>query len=129
MHRLTRDHNWATEVVAQGHLSDDEARQHPHAHAITRFLGGRHDDGQPAAFQPETRELRAGEGWLVLATDGVWGLAPTERALEAWIREGYREDAAALAKRLVHRALLAGGDDNASVAVVALDDLALDPKP
>jgi serine/threonine protein phosphatase PrpC len=128
MHRLTRDHNWATEVVAQGHLTDDEARQHPHAHAITRFLGGRHEDGQPASFHPETHEVRAGEGWLVLATDGVWGLAPNERAFEAWIREGYRDDAAALAKRLVHRALLAGGDDNASVAVVALDDLLVGSK-
>ncbi len=128
MHRLTRDHNWATEVVAQGHMSDDEARQHPHAHAITRFLGGRHEDGQPAPFHPETREVKAGEGWLVLATDGVWGLAPNERAFEAWIREGFRDDPAALAKRLVHRALLAGGDDNASVAVVALDDLRVSPK-
>jgi len=125
MHRLTRDHNWATEVVAQGQMSHDEARQYPHAQAITRFLGGRDEDGQPAPFNPETRELSASEGWLVLATDGVWGLAPNERIFEAWIREGFQDDPSALAKRLVHRALLAGGDDNASVAVVSLDDLAI----
>lgn len=129
MHRLTRDHNWATEIVAQGHMSHDEARQHPHAHAITRFLGGRDEDGVPAPFNPETREVDAKEGWLVLATDGVWGLAPNDRVFEAWIREGFDEDPSALAKRLVHRALLAGGDDNASVAIVSLDDLAVTQKP
>ena len=123
MIRLTRDHNWATEVVAHGQMTHDEAARHPHAHAITRFLGGRDEDGTPAPFHPETRELKLTDGWLILATDGVWGLAPSERAFEGWIRDGYTEDPATLAKRLVHRALLAGGDDNASVGIVALKEL------
>ncbi len=37
--RLTTDHTWVQEALAQGILTPDQVKGHPNAHIIRRFLG------------------------------------------------------------------------------------------
>jgi protein phosphatase len=39
MRRLTVDHNYVQELIAAGHITDDEARTHPRRNIVTRALG------------------------------------------------------------------------------------------
>lgn len=64
--QLTQDHSVAAELVRNGHLTEQEARRHPHRHVLTRALGG---DRMPAVDVLEV-ELLPGDR-LVLCTDGL----------------------------------------------------------
>jgi PPM family protein phosphatase len=39
--QLNKDHTWIQEAIESGALSPDEAREHPNAHVIRRYLGSR----------------------------------------------------------------------------------------
>ena len=39
MRRVTVDHSYVQELVATGHITDDEARTHPRRNIVTRALG------------------------------------------------------------------------------------------
>ena len=41
--QLTIDHTWIQEAIDQGALTPDQARRHPNAHVIRRYLGSRQD--------------------------------------------------------------------------------------
>jgi protein phosphatase len=64
-----------------------------------------------------TEDLREGDRF-VLCSDGLSGQVPDERILEIMTEE---KDLDACAKRLVDESNKAGGEDNVTVVVVALD--------
>ena len=39
LHRATVDHSYVQELVATGHITEDEARTHPRRNIVTRALG------------------------------------------------------------------------------------------
>jgi serine/threonine protein phosphatase PrpC len=125
---LTRDHSWANEAVARGEVTPEEAMRSPLAHALTRCLGPLEladPDDQNAAsrriveIEPEVRARDLpGQGWIVLCTDGFWNYFPEAADVAELVRAvGPDASPGLIARRLVVRALAAGGQDNTTVLV------------
>jgi protein phosphatase len=56
IHQLTTDHTWIQEAIENGALTQEEARGHPNAHVIRRYLGSKNE------VVPDTRlRLHPGE--------------------------------------------------------------------
>jgi serine/threonine protein phosphatase PrpC len=114
---LTVDHSWLNEVVAAGEMTAEQAASSPQAHAITRWIG----DESGSAPEPDTmRRTFAGEGTLLLCTDGLWNYASAGGALAKLLAEGKAsgEDALATARRMVQYANDRGGQDNITIALL-----------
>ncbi|MCE1244322.1 bifunctional protein-serine/threonine kinase/phosphatase [Oryzomicrobium sp.] len=98
--RLTSDHTW----------------EHPELrHVLSRAVG------LDAFLAPDFGEgaLQAGDRFLLL-TDGVWGMLPDARLREVLLHQPDPQQAAA---GLASLALAAGGSDNASAVVLAVQSL------
>lgn len=121
--QLTRDHTWVQEAIDRGVLKPDQARRHPNAHVIRRYLGSKQvvvpdvhlsiilkenggKDGQGARLQPGDVVL--------LCTDGLTDLVAGEEIFA--VVEKYGLDAGV--KELVEIANRRGGHDN--ITVIAL---------
>jgi serine/threonine protein phosphatase PrpC len=131
--RLTRDDSLAEEMVAAGLLSESEAMASPHAHVVTRWLGGDPEEATPhvVRFEPP------GPGVLLLCSDGLWNYRPGAEQLAALALPGALTDPLGAADALVKVALDAGGMDNITAVLVPFppsrravpddaDELALD---
>lgn len=115
--QLTVDHSWAQEQVDAGVSDRSLAFADPRAHAITRWLGADAPDEPPqvASFRPEE------PGELLVCSDGLWNYAPAAEDLDELLGSSPSEATPLEAARaLVHFAILAGGHDNVTVAIVDL---------
>jgi serine/threonine protein phosphatase PrpC len=100
--QLTTDDTWTTD------LND------PKHHTVTRWFGPDAPDDAP-----KITSFRPGEpGLLILCSDGLWGYAPSTRALGAIVRPRLPQTALEVARGLVAYALASGGGDNVTVVVV-----------
>jgi serine/threonine protein phosphatase PrpC len=122
---LTRDHSWASETVARGEMTEEEAMRQPLAHALTRCLGPLEASGNdgPIEVSPEVRGRDLpGPGLVVLCTDGLWNYFPDARSISDLVHEaGPKAAPHVVARRLVNHALSRGGGDNVSVAIYVHD--------
>ncbi len=112
----TSDHTRVQMLVNQGHLSEEEAREHPESGMLTRALGhARMADGRPLAPEvlAEPLQLEAEDG-LVFCSDGLHDLLGDDE-IGQMIAGRTPEDAA---RALVEVACERGGHDNVTVAVV-----------
>ena len=140
--RLTTDDSWATEMVAAGSMTEEEAEADDRAHSITRWIGSDSPDGPPhvTTFEPP-----AGPGSLLVCSDGLWNYAPgADRIAELAGAIGGNDDdghahgtggtdgtdgpagrgtpsALAVARHLTDFARDAGGHDNITVLVIPID--------
>jgi serine/threonine protein phosphatase PrpC len=73
---LTQDHSWATEMVAAGAMTPEEAARDPRASTITRWLGRDAPD-----VDPSVAKYSLGQGRLLLCSDGLWHYAPQPETL------------------------------------------------
>lgn len=113
LEQITEDHTWIARAVKAGHLTLDQARNHPWRHVLSQCLG-RQDlqeiDIQPLEVQPADR--------LLLCSDGL-----TEELSDSSIASHLKSiracDQAALS--LVNAAKDKGGRDNITVVIVAID--------
>lgn len=114
--QLTEDESWAAVEVRAGRLTPEEARVHPLAGTITRWLAVDADPGwRPAlvSFTPP------GPGHVLLVSDGLW--AYTNEPADLVAAMGARTDAPlTIAQRLVTHALAGGGHDNITALVVVV---------
>jgi serine/threonine protein phosphatase PrpC len=111
--QVSRDHSEVQSLLDAGLLGPDEVADHPLRNVITRSLGS---DPAPEAdvwVLPPT----AGERF-VLCSDGLSGELD-DREIERLVAEN--DDPQVAAERLVAAAVEAGGHDNVSVVVVAVD--------
>ncbi len=131
--QLTKDDSWLREVVAAGEMTEVEARQSPHAHAITRWLGA---DATENVDPSIVHFTIPGSGYLLLCTDGLWNYAPEASHLAKIIQQTSNTDAIALqffghptadvgaaiaiSHSLVEFACNSGGHDNITVAILCL---------
>jgi serine/threonine protein phosphatase PrpC len=116
--QLSRDDTWVAEQVALGLLSESDAAGDPNGHVLTRWLGEDGRDGQAASVL----SFRVEEaGHLVLCSDGLWNYLPTESALAEAVAELDETTPLGLATELTELARQAGGHDNITVAVAAVD--------
>lgn len=111
---LTEDDSWASEQVAAGAMTADEAYADHRSHVITHWLGA---DADPA-WQPRCVDFRApGPGRLVLCSDGMWNYASSAAEMGGAAGAG---DALSTCHRLVDFAIRGGGHDNVTVVVIDL---------
>jgi serine/threonine protein phosphatase PrpC len=118
------DHTWVAEAVEYGVITPDQARNHPNAHILRRYLGGEHDpepdqrlrigpaDAVPAAAH-QGIPLAPGDA-IILCSDGLSDLVSAGDIQHA-LRQRSLQDAV---HELVELACLRGGHDN--ITVVAL---------
>jgi serine/threonine protein phosphatase PrpC len=116
--QLSRDDTWVADQVAQGLLSEAEAAGDPNGHVLTRWLGEDWRDGQAASvFSFRVEEA----GHLLLCSDGLWNYLPEATDLGAAVAELDDTTPLGLAAHLTELARQAGGHDNITVAVAAVD--------
>lgn len=111
IYRLTADHSLVARLVRDGHLSEEEAFDHPDGNVIDRAIG------QEAPLEPELHEpipLEPGD-WVLLSSDGLHGALP-DREIRAGIERS--ASAAEACRTLVRAALDAGSQDNVTVACI-----------
>jgi serine/threonine protein phosphatase PrpC len=96
LHRLTRDHSQVQEMVDRGLLSEDQARDHPMSHVLSRAVGA----ADAIHVDIVGDEVAPGDIYI-LSTDGIHGVvsdseivealasrgAQAGRVLETWVRE------------------------------------------
>ena len=111
--QLTRDHSLVQDLLESGAISVIEAQAHPHRNIITRVLGG---DAEPVIDQCSGR-VDAGDLFL-LCSDGLNNEIDDARIRDLLTAAKGPEAAAA---DLVAAAVEAGGRDNISAMVVAVD--------
>jgi protein phosphatase len=108
--QITTDHSLVERLVATGHITPEEAANHPQRNIIYRVIGDQ-PRVEADVFQ---RRLEPGEA-LLLCSDGLSGTVPDERMWEIW-RTSTSPQAAC--DRLVEAANQAGGEDNITVVIV-----------
>ena len=114
LHGLSLDHSLVGERVARGELTPEEARIHPSRHVITRAVG------VLPAVEPDVSSLRVrGGDVLMLCSDGI-SAQLSDAELEHCLSG--RRDLDAAAERLIELANARGGEDNATVILVGIDD-------
>jgi serine/threonine protein phosphatase PrpC len=106
---LTHDDSVAGGMVAAGLADEAAAMASPHAHVLTRWLGGEAADlaDDPDRAAHVKRHAPPGTGALLMCSDGLWNYLP--EALT---------DPLAAAADMVKFALDAGGADNITVVLI-----------
>jgi serine/threonine protein phosphatase PrpC len=124
--KLSTDHTWVQEAIDQGAISPDQARSHPNAHVIRRYLGSpqmvvpdmrlrlRPDDSNSQAEDNQGLPLLPGDV-LVLCSDGLTDLVDDPEILEN-IETKNLEEALTELESLANQR---GGHDN--ITVIALE--------
>jgi serine/threonine protein phosphatase PrpC len=117
LRQITRDHSFVGELLRDGRITEAEARNHPRKNIITRAVGSR-PRVQVDLFQ---ERLRAGD-ILLACSDGLSGMV-TDEEMRTILLEGQRshQDQLTICETLIARANAAGGQDNITVAVIAIE--------
>ena len=110
--QLTTDHSWASEQVADGLMTPEEANADSRAHTITRWLG---EDAHE--IEPGIVTHSAPSGRLLLCSDGLWNYADTDETMTHQVAAHDDGSLIVLAQNLVTYALESGGHDNTTVAI------------
>ena len=117
---LTRDDSVAGGMVAAGLANEAAAMASPHAHVLTRWLGG---DAADLADDPDRaahveRYTPPGPGALLMCSDGLWNYLPEAAALAGLALPKALSDPLAAAANMVKFAIDAGGADNITVVLI-----------
>jgi serine/threonine protein phosphatase PrpC len=108
--QLTEDHTLVNELFKNGQISKEDVSHHPRRNVLTRALG---TDAE-VKVDLDPIKLETGEV-LLLCSDGLSNLVSNEQLVQvAGNQELPLEERA---DRLLQLALLAGGDDNITVAL------------
>ena len=108
LQQITRDHSYVEDLVAQGSITEAEAKVHPRRNLLTRAVG------VDNRLTVDTGSLLLEESdILLLATDGLMKHV-SDDAITDLLTSGTERPAQAL----VQRALEAGGSDNITAIVV-----------
>ncbi|AER57044.1 PP2C family protein-serine/threonine phosphatase [Pseudoxanthomonas spadix] len=111
--QLSQDHSYVQELIAQGALTSEQARSHPHRNVVTQALGV--TDPNQLNVETLTGELRPGMQ-LLLCSDGLTEEVD-DRDIAAALRQ---EDCSAqeTVDTLIAAALDGGGSDNVTAILV-----------
>ena len=139
--QLTTDHTWIQEALDKGVLTPEQARDHPNAHVIRQYVGGKnlpevdfrlrlHSDPSnkeevaDAKRSNQGLQLQAGDT-LLLCSDGLTDLVWNDEIIEL-VRGAKTLDAAA--KKLIDTANERGGHDNITVVLISMPASGKAPK-
>lgn len=116
--RLTKDHSFVQSLVDAGRISDEEAFDYPNSNVITRCLC----DASTKAV-PETLLLPqplCNNDLIILCSDGLCGMIRDNQI--AQIIQESNGNVDTLSDQLIDAALAAGGNDNVTIAIAAIDE-------
>lgn len=116
--RMTSDHSYVQHLIDMGHITPEEARNHPQRNVVMRVLGDFDIDPRPDI---SIRMAHPSDRWL-LCSDGLCGVLEDSTIQEVMSTISNQEECA---QKLVSMALRAGSTDNVT-AVIADATLALD---
>jgi len=118
--QLTRDDSVAGGMVEAGLATEAAAMASPHAHVLTRWLGGDAADldGDPKRAPHVEQYSPPGAGSLLLCSDGLWNYLPEAGDLAELALPKALNDPLAAARDLVDFAVEAGGADNITAILV-----------
>jgi protein phosphatase len=111
---LTEDQTLVRQMVNQGDLTPEQARNHPRRSVITQALGG----PEPIQVAMAKATLRRGDR-LLLCTDGLYGDLPDAR-MEELLSQGL--PARQTLEQMLDEALAQGGHDNITALLLELSD-------
>lgn len=115
--QVTKDHSYVQTLVDAGEISEEDAFDYPNSNVITRCLCDAKQKAEPdCLFAPQP--LCDGD-IILLCSDGLSGLL-RDYAIQA-IVETSTGDVNVMTDKLIDAALDAGGNDNVTVAVAAID--------
>lgn len=115
--RMTSDHSWVNEQVKLGLMNDDTAQRHPMRNIVTRALGSRPEvlvDLTSLQFQP-------GDVFL-LCSDGLNTMLSDEQIHTILL--AHRREPEAACRALVEETNRHGGEDNVTVVVACVAEVA-----
>ena len=112
--QLTDDHSVVAELLRKREISEDDAREHPHRHVLTRALG------VEDRVEPDLAELSPSVGDIfVICSDGLTNHVQDDEIAKQVI-DASSIDAGCAA--LIELANQRGGLDNITIALVAFED-------
>lgn len=107
--QVTKDHSIVQAMVEKGQLTQDEARNHPRKHFITRALG------VEETVASDYNEIPfPDDGILLICTDGLTNMVETDDIYDTVRTTG----PTAIPDALIAAANMAGGSDNITVVTV-----------
>jgi len=115
--RMTSDHSWVNEQVKLGLMNDDTAQRHPMRNIVTRALGSRPD----VLVDLTSLQIRPGDVFL-LCSDGLNTMLADDQIHAVML--AHRHDPEAACRSLVEEANRHGGDDNVTVVVACVAEVA-----
>jgi len=114
--QLTTDHSLVQRLVALGQVKPEDAHNHPQNNVIYRTIG----DNPKVEVDLLTQPLDSGD-YLLLCSDGLTGMM-TDNEIYRLVHESSSLSEAV--QRLIGAANAAGGDDNITVILVRLREIA-----
>ncbi len=109
---LTRDHSLVKRLEELGQLTPAEVAEHPQRNVLYRAIG------QGDVLEPDIVTVPfPKDGYLMLCSDGLWGVVEDEEMQSIVARAASLESAC---NTLVNAANAAGGPDNISVVLVKM---------
>ena len=111
---LTTDHSLVKRLVDLGQITSDEAAIHPQRNVLYRALG------QAEMVDPDLISAPIPDsGYLVLCSDGLWGLVPDDELANIISSADSPQQAG---QTLLDAANTAGGPDNISVILIEISN-------
>ena len=114
---VSRDHSVAAMLCEQGHISGDEIRVHPRRNQLTMCLGGESEVSPEYYSCPVQRNDR-----ILLCSDGLWEMLTDREIVRLVSSHPVPQEAVAA---LINAANEAGGKDNITAIVIAVEDAIL----
>ena len=117
-HQLTSDHSLVNELLKAGKLTPEEADSHPQKNIITQSIG------QKDEIQPDFGIITLESGdYLLLNSDGLTNMISGSEIYDIVTSDISLEDKAATLIRFANNA---GGLDNITVALIAVNEEAIE---
>lgn len=107
---LTQDHSLVMELYRGGHITEEQMKESPFKHYITRCVG--HKDRVELEQNP--KQLEAGD-WLLMCTDGLTAVLQDEQIARVLAQSETPDEAC---KSLVQMTLDGGAPDNVTVVAI-----------
>ena len=111
--QITRDHSLVSDLVANGSITPEEAREHPKRNVITRAVGV----SEEIIIDTGAFTIKSGD-ILLLSTDGLTSVLSDDEICGLIMNTPKETDMATL---LVQKAIEAGSRDNISAVAVIFD--------
>ncbi len=120
LEQITTDHSYIANLVLHGAVTPEEAFTHPQRNIILKSLGDA-TGNEPDLFPIESGALILADGdQLLLCSDGLWEMVREAEIVQVLSQAQNPQAACA---QLVNLANRAGGSDNISVILIAIDSV------